>query len=114
MPYRDPNVRRRIFWQQLGAYLLIVGIGIYGFYQQDKDEYERCLSGNEIREVSRNNVLAVYDLALSLSQPPPGDTSPMTPEEQAQTQLFIDRITKFRDEQLSKIPGDRTCEDGIL
>lgn len=31
MPERSVNVRRRIFYQQLGAYLLIVAVAAYGF-----------------------------------------------------------------------------------
>jgi hypothetical protein len=109
--------RKRERWGQLGAYLLIVVLGLYGFYQQDKDTYERCQAANASRTVARGNTLAVYDLGISLITPPsvPGvQPKPLTPAEQAAAKQFMQRFNDFRDKQLAKIPANQQCDDSFF
>lgn len=103
--------------RQLIAFLLIVGIGMFGFYDQAKDNYERCVSGNEIRQVSRDGVLATYDLGISLATPPlgPGEKPrSLTPAEAEEQAKFMENLKIYRDTNLERIPANRTCERGLL
>lgn len=113
-PNHDLRVRNRIYRAQLGAYLLIIIVGVVGFWKmgqnqddiiatQEQQQADRCLSGFEVRAAQRANINAVYALAVTLVEPQKGEPEP-TPEQQAGIDRYLATAKDFRDKALAKVP----------
>jgi len=90
----------------LGAYLLVVIVGIAGFislgrqsdarkYDRDRQTYELCIQGKDTRDGVRDSIRGVKALGLDLISGNP-DSSRKT--------AAIEKINRYESEQLAKYP----------
>lgn len=77
--------------------------------QSKENEIARCESGADSREVQRDTVDAVYNLAISVVERTP-DAPPRTKQEIIQTNVYIQRVNDFRDRMYEKIVPSEQCE----
>lgn len=103
MPEHDTKVRKRIYRAELGAYLLIVTIGIIGFWQNEKTQDRLCDNVQANREVTAELVTSIYRLGVGLVTD--GDKT-LTPEQVDS----IHQFEAFRDERLATLE-EEPCED---
>jgi hypothetical protein len=68
-----------------------------------------CQAGAEIREVQRQTVDAIYQLATQSLERPPG-SKPLTDVELQQYNAYIDRVNFFREDMYKKIAPTDVCE----
>lgn len=74
---------------------------------QQEDFVRVCVAAEDIRNVQRKTVDAVYTLATSFVQK---DERDLTEEEKARVNLFIDRSNRFREDAYNAIEPTEECE----
>lgn len=101
MPF---STNRRIAAWQLGAYLLIVVIGVLGFSaiantQDDIQETqnEQCVDSQENRQAIRDLTTGIKNLGIGFIDGPPTEWT-------AREKAFAQYMQDFEDEQLEKLP----------
>jgi hypothetical protein len=90
MPDRDPKARRRLWYGQTVAYVLIMGVVLWGFWVQSRIQADLCNSSYENRVAIRNLSAAISTLGEHLvlgNKPDPGH---ITPEQKASLKQFRD------------------------
>lgn len=99
--------RRRVTMAQLVAYLLIVTVAVFGFYQIDQQNQTICSSTGDNREAIRNVVKAIDRLGVSLVLEGRRSMENATPGEEA----AVERIRAFSAQQL-RLLETKACPDG--
>lgn len=96
---------------QLGAYVLIVSVAVYAFWengnQQEKNDVSRCETAIDNRTVQRNLVVAITNLGLSLT----GPEENLTARQKKGRRLYIIQLNTFKNNQLSKIQPSEFCDE---
>lgn len=98
--------RRRTWLLQLGAYVLIVAIGAFGFWQADQAREDARRRAAEHRQVTANVVCAVAQLIRDLVTPAPGQK--LTERQQAYIASTLRRLHTFERDQLDQL--GKKCE----
>lgn len=98
--------RRRTRAAQLGAYVLIVLIGWYGFASAAAGREDARKRGDEHRQITANVVCGVAQLIRDLVTPPAAQK--LTAEQKAYIASTLDRLSKFQREQLEQL--DKQCQ----
>lgn len=99
--HRKERAHRNIFFAQLCAFLLMVGVTIYvvsGFGARDQ---AICDTSADNRQAVRNLVVAIDDLGRDLVIGN-GDPNSPTPEQQA----TLDQFEQFKEQQLKLLKDD--------
>lgn len=112
-PEARAKERRRNNRLQMLAFICIVLIGAFGFYQQEHQDELRCEEGVELRNVLRGQVEAIYNLGRQAATPPldkEGNPIPRSPQEQQQVKQYLQNLKDYRDRQLSKITPSKACD----
>lgn len=89
--------RRRRNLAQVGAYFLIVAVGMFAFNQSDKNQDALCETQITNRAAIRGLVVAIEELGsgLVVTGPPDG-----------KTQMMLDQLQQFKTSQLEVLEGE--------
>lgn len=98
MPEYDPRVRRRIYYAETLAYILIVTIAVAGFVSADRQRQGVCHAVYDNRQAVRDLTVAIKHLGrdLVLGDPPAGSITP----DQRET---LRQFSQFEREQLQEL-----------
>lgn len=98
--------------QTLVVYVFLACVVVLAFYlnvrNQAADEKSRCEAGSDIREVQRQTVEAVYNLATGSIQRD-ANSPPLTDTELRQYNNYINNVNRFRSEMYRKIEPSEAC-----
>lgn len=112
----DPEVlkkqRFRRDMAQLLSYLLVVSLFVFYAWNDSREDKERCIQAEEVRQTLRDQVIGTTDFFIGFTVKPE-DAPPHTPEEQKEVDAFIDAVNDFRDNQLSQIKPSALCKDTL-
>lgn len=97
--------------------MIFVFYAAYASFQNGRDLKENaeedfvrvCVAAEDIRDVQRSTVDAVYALATSIVNRP-ADAPKRTPEEIGRANLFILRANEFRTQSYANIQPTKECE----
>jgi len=105
MPEHDLKVRKRIYRAELGAYVLIVSIALFGFFQIEQNQDSICESVQTNRQVATELVNSVYTLGVGL-------ITDDVPEEQLSPEQVeaLQRLERFRSDRLETLGETEACE----
>lgn len=110
-------------YQQTFVYICLVLVVLLAFYLTERnqnddeerearnekaDEIARCQSGEDSRNVQRDLVDAIYNLAVG-SIARDVEDPPLKPEEVKLYNAYIDRVNHFRSETYAKIHPSALC-----
>lgn len=99
MPEYDPKVRRRIYWAQTMAYVLIMSIIIAGFATFQRQQTILCENsyGNRLAIREMSTAIAELGRSLVVGDQPIGQ---ITPEQHRAMQQF----ETFKEQQIKSLP----------
>lgn len=99
MPEYDPRVRRRIYWAQTMAYVLIMSVIIAGFATFSQQQHRNCQNAYDNRLAIRAMSVAIAELGrnLVLGNKPEGHIT----EDQ---RLAMDEFDRFKTQQIEHLP----------
>jgi uncharacterized protein HemX len=106
MSERTHVSRKLIYRAQLIAYVLIVGIGIFGFWQAEKTQREICLSTENNRAVTAELVQSINALGTNLITDG-RDFEDLT----EQQQRALDTLDKFERNRLGALGPELDCDE---
>jgi hypothetical protein len=79
--------------------------------QNAADDFARvCVAAEDIRQVQRSTVDAVYTLAISIVRNDKDRPPKLTDQQKAEVNLFIDRANAFREDAYANIQPTEECE----
>jgi Flp pilus assembly pilin Flp len=115
---RDEEGAVRLSFSRIALFIVVVLVAYSAFMSQkasndvtdnfEEDKISRCQAGVDNRNVQRELVEAVYNLATGSAQRDP-EAPPLTAEEVKQYNAYIDRVNDFRSTMYKKIKPSEEC-----